>query len=315
MERRRAFVIFNPASGRGDGARRLSTYLELLERHLPEVRCAETLGPGDECRLADEALSSDVDLVVAVGGDGTWGNVADRVVRSGRDDVALGLLAAGTGNDFGRNFALERRSPEEAVRILAEGTVRRVDVGRVLTPAHPHGRDAEGPVIGRHFLNLIGFGFDVAVIEATWGARFLRGELLYKVTSLQQLFGYRGVHLRLAPTDEPVVEGDHLMLTISNGPFFGGSFPIAPAADIADGLLDAVAIADASPLTRMKLFGAAAKGQHVLSPHVHTRRSHEFRVRFAEPPRFELDGDVWVAHTNEVVIEAVQGALPVVCPH
>ena len=312
----RAFVIFNPASGQGRGARYMNRLLGLLGQHLPGFEHAVTQGPGGESVLTEEALADGrFDLIVAVGGDGTWSNVADRLVASGRDDVAFGLLAAGTGNDFGRNFGLLERGPDEAVRTLAEGRITIVDVGRVVTRGTPMG--TAGSVVGagegRHFLNLVGFGFDVAVIEDAAGARMLRGAMLYKVTALKNLFSFPGVDLELT-SDEPTVEGKQLMLTISNGPFFGGAFPIAPAAELNDGLLDACAIGDAPPLKRARLFHMAEKGEHVLSPFVHTRRSGRFTVSFAEPPKYEVDGEVWRADETEVVVVVVPRALRIVVP-
>jgi diacylglycerol kinase (ATP) len=313
---RRAFVVFNPASGRGLGARRMERYLSLLETHLPGFRHGITTRPGEESGLAEQALRDGFELIVAVGGDGTWGSVADRIIASGRDDVALGLLAAGTGNDFGRNFGISTHTPEDAVRTLAEGRVVRVDAGRVTsagsrTAAGPEMPGTTGP---RYFINVVGFGFDVAVIEAARGARFLKGELLYKVTTLRKLFTFRGVPLTLTPHREPLVDGRHLMVTISNGPFFGGSIPIAPAAELTDGMLDACAIGDANALGRAALFHQTSVGRHMLSPRVHSRRDTGFLLTFEAAPKYEVDGDVWQADGTEVAIEVAPNALSIVVP-
>ena len=314
-EDRRVFVIFNPASGRGGGARRINRFLSLLEKDLPGFEHAGTSRAGEEGLLADQAISDGFNVIVAVGGDGTWSNVADRIVVSERNDVALGLLASGTGNDFGRNFGVSMRSPEVAVRTLAGGVVRKVDVGRIVTGGTPLGKRSDSSEIarGRHFLNLIGFGFDVAVIEDTAGARFLRGELLYKATALKNLFSYRGVPLELEG-EGPSVDGEQLMLTISNAPFFGGGFLIAPDAKLNDGRLDACAIGNTPPFTRLALFNAAPKGRHVESHHVEIRQSVRFSVRFASPPKYEVDGELWQAESAEVIVEAVANALPVIVP-
>ena len=312
---RRVFVIFNPASGRGRGARRISRFLSLLEKHIPGFTHAATSRAGEESVLAEQAIAEGFNLIVAVGGDGTWSKVADRIVDSGKENVALGLLASGTGNDFGRNFGVSMRNPEMAVRTLARGVVRGVDVGRVVTSATPL-RAQAGPrrtSKGCNFFNLVGFGFDVAVIEDTAGARFLRGELLYKVTALKNLFSYSGVPLVLEG-DGPTVDGEQLMLTISNAPFFGGGFLIAPEAQLDDGLLDACAIGNTPAFTRWRLFNAAPKGRHVRSPHVQMRQSARFSVRFSTPPKYEVDGELWQAEGAEVIIEAVPQALQVVVP-
>ncbi len=312
---RRVFVIFNPASGRGRGARRIDSFLSLLEKHLPGFSTAGTSSPGEESLLADRAITEGFDLIVAVGGDGTWSNVADRIVASGKENVALGILACGTGNDFGRNFGISIRDPERAVQILANGVVRTVDVGRVVTRATPlrAGEDPLSPSEGRHFLNLVGFGFDIAVIEDAAGARFLRGELLYQLTALKNLFSYSGVTLVLEG-DGPTVDGEQLMLTISNAPFFGGGYLIAPEAELDDGLLHACAIGNTPAFTRWRLFNAAPKGRHVLSKHVQMRQSGRFSVRFSAPPRYEVDGELWQAEDSEVIVEAVPRALSVVVP-
>ena len=313
------FVIFNPASGRGRGARRIPLYRELLDRHLQSYEWESTTGPGEETALADRALAGGARLLVTVGGDGTWSQVADRVVASARSDVVLGLLASGTGNDFARSLGLSYDDPEHAVAALAAGRTRRIDVGRVISEWRPCARPEmaiaepwrDSP---RHFLNLVGFGFDVAVIDATQRARFLKGELLYKATAAQQLFFFRSPHLHLSDGGGWSTEGRHLILTVSNGRIFGGGFPIAPEADLQDGRLDACAIADASPLGRARLFNLAAKGRHVGARGVSLRQDEAFTVRFDGPLRYEVDGDVLQSRTGEVRLEAVPSALSVIVP-
>ena len=251
-------------------------------------------------------------MVAAAGGDGTWSNVADRVVASGRDDVAFAMLPNGTGNDFGRSLGFHPSDAAEAVNVLARGVTRRVDVGRVDTlSASAHVPDRREP---RHFLNLIGFGFDVAVIDAAAGAVLLKGELLYKVTALQQLFRFPGVRFGLHGDGGAERDGRHLMLTVSNGRFFGGGFPIAPTARADDGLLHACCISDAPPLTRLQLFNLAEKGRHVESDRVEVLHDRAFRLTFDAPPRFEMDGDVRQAAEAEVVVRVLPGALTVVAP-
>lgn len=312
---RRAYVIFNPASGRGRGARRQSTYLELLRAHLPGFEYGVTQHPGDEYRLVDEAIAAGFDTLVAVGGDGTWSHVADRILASGQSDLRLGLLPSGTGNDFGRSLGLRFDDPASAVRALASGTTRRIDAGRILTPSAPaEPGTASTPTAQRrvrHFLNLVGFGFDIAVIDAAAGARFLRGEALYKITALQQLFRFPGIHAEVHGVSGLVGRGRHLMVTISNSPFFGGGFPIAPKAKVEDGLLHACMIGDAAPFRRMKLFGDAGKGRHVDSDEVSVVDGHRFSARFEAPPRFEADGDVFAIDGTELEIEILPGALEV----
>ena len=283
-----------------------------MEESLERVEFATTSRPGGEQELADRATGEGYDVVVAVGGDGTWSNVADRLLASGRDDVALGILPSGTGNDFGRNLGYDPGDPVEAVRVLAEGQSRRVDVGRLETPsASDHTPESWE---ARHFLNVLGFGFDVAVIDAAARARFLRGELLYKVTALQQLSRFPGFecHIRSSGGEDRV--GRHLMLTVSNGRYFGGGFPIAPEARVADGRLHACRIEDASPFARLRLFNMAERGRHVRSERVEIIDDAGFRLEFERPPRFEMDGDVRRAVAAALEVRVLPSALRVIAP-
>jgi diacylglycerol kinase (ATP) len=305
-------VIFNPAAGRGRGLKRIESYRRLLEGTLDDVRFASTSRPGEERDLAERAVADGYDVVVAVGGDGTWSNVADRLLASGRDDVALAVLPNGTGNDFGRNLGYDPGDAAEAVRALAEGHTRRVDAGYVSSSSAslhaPNRRES------RYFLNVVGFGFDVAVIEASARARLLKGELLYKVTALQQLFRFRGFECEVAGHSSGRRQGRHLMLTVSNGRFFGGGFPIAPGGDVADGKLHACRIEDAAPLTRLRLFNLAERGLHVRSERVEVLSDTSFRLTFAGPPKFEMDGDLRLSAGPTVDVEIRPGALLVVAP-
>ena len=293
----------------------MERYRRLLDESLDDVTYGATTRPGEERDLAARACDDGYDVVVAVGGDGTWSNVADRLVASGRDDVALGILPSGTGNDFGRNFGYDPRNPEVAVRVLAEGHTRPVDVGRVDTlSASEHDPERNE---ARHFLNLIGFGFDIAVIDAAAGARFLRGELLYKLTALQQLFRFPGIGARVewgSVVGGGVRDQHLLMLTVSNGAYFGGGFPIAPEATVDDGRLHACLIGDAAPFQRLKLFNLAERGRHVGADEVEIIDEGAFRLTFAAPPRFEMDGDVRQSAEPVVEVRSLPGALKVVAP-
>jgi diacylglycerol kinase (ATP) len=306
----RHYVIFNPASGRGRGLKRIETYRRLLEEQLDDVTFGVTAGPGDERDLAETAIAEGYDVIVAVGGDGTWSNVADRILASGRADVALGILPNGTGNDFGRNLGYDPAKAEHAVATLAAGHHRTVDVGRVETlSASEHVPDRLEP---RHFLNLIGFGFDIAVIDAAAGARFLSGELLYKITALQQLFRFPGIQAEVRSAGGAARSGEHLMITVSNGRYFGGGFPIAPEATVDDGVLHVCRIKDAPPFTRLKLFNLAERGRHVTSDFVEILNESAFTLTFPEPPRFEMDGDVRQAAEATIEVRLLPGALKVV---
>jgi diacylglycerol kinase (ATP) len=257
-----------------------------------------TSAKGDERTVALRAIEEGVETIVAVGGDGTWGNVANAILNSGAD-VRLALLAAGTGNDFAKTLGAPANDFDATARLVAQGSEKAVDVGRIE---------------GRYFLNVTGFGFDIAVLEDIDTIRWLKGDAVYLYSALRQLFGYGGIDIDVA---SPVLTRGtvkHLMLIIANGKNFGGSFHIAPDASVTDGQLDAIAIAVAPPLRRMRLFGAATKGTHVAHPEVHTEQARCFTLSFPTPPAYETDGEYNRASSTRLEVCCVPRALRVVVP-
>lgn len=306
-------MIFNPASNGGRGARRIPRYLELLRRHLPSFQYRTTSRSGEEGPLAEEAIRRGFRVLAVAGGDGTWSTVADRILCMAPREAALGILPAGTGNDFGRNLGLPGGDLELAVRALAEGSFVQVDAGQIVTGCRHEEREAS-PRSGRYFLNVVGFGFDVAVVDRSKSARFLRGALLYKATAFGQLFRYRGFQSVLEDGRAFRLEDHTLMLTLTNGRNFGGGFAVAPEARLQDGLLHACHIRNVGPVGRLSLFQKVARGRHSGNPHVTLRASRRFRVTVQGRARFEIDGDLYEAPEGVVEAAILPRGLRVVAP-
>jgi len=288
----------NPAAGRGRRRARLHDYLTLLKHHIGPFEPATTERAGDEVRLLDDALLRGVDRIVALGGDGTWSAAADRILSSGRRDVALGLLPVGTGNDFGKSIGVRHERIQDVMRAIADRTTRVVDAGLVG---------------GRYFLNVVGMGFDIAVIDDAEKTPLLKGDFLYRFCAIKQLFRFPGIELSVTAGEGPPRPFRLLMLTISNANYFGGSFHIAPQAKLDDGKLDLVAIRDASPARRAKLFGAVSKGAHAGLPEVEIISAPSFEIHFARTLRYEADGEVY-ASASPLRVAVVPRALSVCAP-
>ena len=293
-----AYVVFNPQSGKGRGQKLVAPVLEALARVGVQVEHGLTQKAGDESRLTLEALERGHETVVAVGGDGTWSNVADALLKSGKP-ARLGLVPAGTGCDLAKSLGIPPRDVEACARIVQAGAVKRIDVGRVEE---------------RHFVNVVGFGFDIAVLEDSWKVRYLGGDLLYVYCALRQLAFFPGFPVEMAVDGGPVERRDLMMLIIANARVFGGGFKIAPRADLADGRLDAVAFGNMRLARRLPLMVRLLQGSHESSPEVATALGRSFSLRFEQPPAYETDGEWNRARSTELRIETVPEALQVLVP-
>jgi diacylglycerol kinase (ATP) len=291
------FVVFNPMSGKGRGGRLVAPVLEALSGG-PDMDHGLTQKAGDEERVTEQALHRGFRRIVAVGGDGTWSNVGNAIVKSGVD-ASLGLVAGGTGCDLAKSLAIPARDVSAAAATIKGGNSRLIDIGKVE---------------GRYFLNIAGFGFDIAVIEDSWKVRWLGGDLLYLYCALRQLYSYRGFPVEMSVDGGPAVSRDLMMLVIANARIFGGGFKIAPGADLADGLLDAVAISNLPFARRLPIMLRVMRGTHGGSPDVSMAVGREVRLRFREPPAYETDGEWRRARSAELLVETAASAIRVLVP-
>jgi diacylglycerol kinase (ATP) len=292
----RIFVVVNPRAGKGRGQRVAVAALDTLSRSA-EVAHAFTARQGDEGVLAEGALRDGYRTVVAVGGDGTWSRVGDALVRSGVR-ARLGLVAGGTGCDFAKSLGIPV-DPRAAAQVVLAGRVRQVDVGRVGA---------------RHFLNVCGFGYDVAVLEDSWRVGWLSGAPLYVWCALRQMRAYHGFRARVQADGQPEQEQDLLMLIVANARFFGGAFRIAPEAELDDGAFDVVNCPNVPLLRRLALMARLMRGTHARAPEVRLSRSPSVRLTFQEPPAFETDGEWNKAQERELTVECLPRALSVLAP-
>ena len=290
-------VIVNPASGRGRGARTLPAVRDAFAAvGVSEVRLTEVRE--GERAVARRAIDDGFATLVAVGGDGTWGNVANGILASGAD-VRLALIAAGTGNDFAKTVGAPMNDIPLTAKLSVDGPDTRVDVGKIED---------------QFFLNIAGFGFDIAVLEDIPKIPLLRGDAVYIVSALRQIVGYGGVEIGVSTSAGDRGKLRHLMLVIANAKNFGGAFKIAPQASLTDGKLDAIAIYDAPAMKRLGLFAAAVKGTHVTKPGVTVEQSAKFSLAFSSPPAYETDGEYRQAKNAALEVACLPGALRVVVP-
>lgn len=211
----------------GVAARRALRALEGRGAFWSDLEITVTQHSGHARELAREAAERGDAKLLAVGGDGTANEVAWGLLGS---ETALGLVPAGSGNGLARGIGLPA-DPRRALLALEHAVVRRIDVG--------FAND-------RPFLNVAGIGFDAAVGAAFHersqaGAR--RGLLGYVWAGLALAFQHRVEPLTIEGTLSSL-PSRALLLTVANGPQYGGGATIAPGARLDDGRLDVIVIED-----------------------------------------------------------------------
>jgi YegS/Rv2252/BmrU family lipid kinase len=221
----RNLVVLNPVAGQADTNRVLRLLAGAFAVRRSAFDVVETGGPGDAERFAREAAEQGYRAVVAVGGDGTVGEVITGLAGTG---VPLGIVPKGTGNQVAFNLGLPR-GIEAAVDVVVNGITVPMDLGQVAQ--------------GRYFAVAAGTGWDAAVVKLAtrelkdrWGF----GAYLYaalKVGATPPTTRYRitadGEALEM---DAAMVLAANMGLIVTNPQAF--NFRIAPSATHLDGKLD-----------------------------------------------------------------------------
>ena len=101
--KKKIVFIMNPISGTSSKAAIPSLIESTLNKELFEYEIRMTERAGHASEIATEAKNNHVDIVVAVGGDGTINEVARSIVHS---DTALGIIPCGSGNGLARHLLI-----------------------------------------------------------------------------------------------------------------------------------------------------------------------------------------------------------------
>jgi diacylglycerol kinase (ATP) len=291
-------VILNPAANRGN----MEHYRTILRQRLqqePQAEYVETTRQGEAQERAQQA-AQDGRPVIVVGGDGSVHEVVNGLLKVGRR-VPLGIVAAGSGNDYAWNTLKLPHDPAEAIE--------RAFTGRLVDS------DA-GIVNGRYFANSFSVGLDADIaVAAGWMKKipFMSGQRLYYSTTVKQLlFGYQRCPWLTLTVDSNEDGGEaslrrYVLMAVTNGPTYGAGFRINPTADYADGMLDVCTISY-TPLPRaLKLLPLVQKGQHDGLPEVTFYRARSVHIASQKKVNIQMDGETTNATSFDAKI--LPGAL------
>jgi YegS/Rv2252/BmrU family lipid kinase len=263
-----------------------------------------TAGPGDGAVLARRALEEGCTVLVAVGGDGTLGEVVNGYLDAPdvlRDRAALATWPAGSGCDFARHVGAPA-DPQQLATVLTAGTVRRLDVGRVTC------RDALGRPTHRHFLNVAACGLagEVAVALQRRG-KALGGPFTYFVEAVRVIARARPHPIQLAFDGLPEPPTPYHLVALANTSTFGGGMRVAPGADPTDGWLDLVTVGAVSRGELLALLTRVRRGRHIGRPGVTLRRVRQVQVTGEGSGPLNVDGEAW--GKLPAVFEILPGAI------
>ena len=281
-----AVFLYNPESGKGKIARNvgcISTIFQAYGYDVTPQRIDFAVNPFDG--------NETIDLMVVAGGDGTVNYAVNAMKRKGLD-IPIGVIPAGTANDFAGAVGMSRE-PLEAARQIASGSVERVDCGRV--------NDL-------YFVNIFSFGIFTTTSQRTPDERKHKiGKLAYIIEGVKEFRTMHAVPLEIEADGERF-DLRSLMVLIFNGETAGG-FHLARRSSIKDGLFDCILLEKRSFFrSTLAMCRYLAGGSPKIVRHLRAQRI-DIRSSVNEPT--DVDGQKGAEFPLH--IECLAGGLRVMC--
>lgn len=296
----RTLVVMNPAAGQLDADRALRLLAGAFAVRGAGFDVVQTAGAGDAEGAARRAVAEGYRAVVAVGGDGTVGEVIAGLAGT---DVPLGIIPKGTANQVAANLGIPRFI-EGAVEVAVNGVPARIDLGRLDD--------------GRYFALAAGAGWDAAVIAGA--TRKLKNRLgfgAYLFSGLRVGVVPPSADFRIVADGREVHVRAAMVLLANMGDYIANVMPpvgvsIGPDVSFQDGLLDVCIFAPRSAGDVAALLWRISRRRYRGDDRLIYLQASHVRVEADLPVVTEVDGEV-IGHTP-LVASAAPGAVTVLVP-
>ena len=252
---KKVILFYNPAAGNGLFTNHLDDIIARFQKNNRVVVPIRSFGEtGIAEFLADldkNTYQEEYSQILVAGGDGSINYCVNAMLENGID-LPLGILPAGTANDFAYYFGIPN-DIEKMIEIAAGSYTVPVDVG---------------VVNGRYFINVAAIGQVVGVSQKTDPAlKNTLGVLAYYLTGLSEFPSLKPIKVKLTTNDKTYNEKMYFMV-VMNGRSAGGFKNVSPDSDINDGMLDVMLFREIPTLEMPGFFVRVLHGTHLKSNHV-----------------------------------------------
>ena len=289
MKKRIRFII-NPISGGVKKAKVPQMIEQYLNRDLFEYDIAITQYKQHAKSIAYESAQEGIDIVCAVGGDGSVHEVGTALIGT---NCTMAIIPTGSGNGLARHLKIPLKTPQAIQNINDLNTIR---MDTILANDKP-------------FLGVGGYGFD-AFIAKRFDEYHIRGFWGYTQLVYEEYFSYDPPKMKIILENE-TIKGNFILCSIANSSEFGNGFCISPQSSVSDGQLELVLLRKFSWWRTMgvisRFFSKKIEGSRYI-------RIHPFQKAriILEEPLAHYDGEPFTVR-NEINIEIIPASLNVLC--
>ncbi|MEK3975912.1 MULTISPECIES: diacylglycerol/lipid kinase family protein [unclassified Psychrobacillus] len=224
-------------------------------------------------------------LIIAIGGDGTIHEILSGLI--GYNHVRVGVVSAGSGNDFGRTFFVFKTIEQLNEYVLEFQSSEYMDMGTLKTNSEKF-----------HFVNNAGFGFDAHVVYAAnnsswkkWLNRLGLGKLVYILYLVKELFCFQKFSFSLLNKEDEIKFEDVWFITVCNQPYFGGGMKISPSSLPNDSLIELTIVHHLKRTKLLFIFGTVFFGKHTAYKEIKQIQAKEFTIQMNDEVYGHVDGE------------------------
>ena len=262
--------IINPISGGQNKADIIKVIPELLDANRFEISIAQTEYAGHAAEIAQKAVAENMEIVVAVGGDGTINEVASQLVNT---TTALAIVPCGSGNGLARDLKISLRY-KKAIQQINKLEFKKIDVG---------------VCNNQYFFSLAGVGYDAKVAyDFNKGKRRKFAGYLWAI--FKDYFNVKNQPFEIELENEKIFD-PYFLVTVANCSQWGYNVKVAPGAKLDDGLFIV------NFCKKPSIFSVIPFGIKLLAGKIEHSRYADFKttknISITSPKEFfyHLDGD------------------------
>ncbi|WP_158734940.1 diacylglycerol kinase family protein [Alteribacillus sp. YIM 98480] len=291
-----ALLLINGNSGQDVIQKNIELTAGILASYIEKVVIQQTKYKGHTEKICKEAANQ-FEVIFIIGGDGTLHECVNGLAELDNPPVT-GILPGGTCNDFSRSLQIPQPL-KRAAETLIKGKVRYLDIGRMND---------------RYFSNFYGIGLIAETsenINENW--KGVLGKVSYFISAMQMVNNTRPFSFTLE-TKEQTVEGEAVMVLISNGNFIGTNQLPFQNNVMDDGEFDIFIISEGGAALLREYFNA--KNPFVWEADqsdVQHYRSSYVRLETSQPMTADTDGELYM--TTPVTINNQHQKLPFLIPN
>jgi diacylglycerol kinase (ATP) len=250
----------------------------ITEKHLVEF----TEYAGHAVDLAEGLARKKVDVVVAVGGDGTLNEVLNGIIRVSTN-VILALIPMGTANDFSKTIGVNK-NVDQFISLIKNNMIRTIDIGKVTCLN-------KGGKIERYFINIADAGLGGYVANTLNNSKKLLGaNFTYFKAIIKGMIRFKKplVNIKVGEID---YNGKLMSIAICNGTTFGSGLIISPEAILNDAKFHVTLLGNVTLFDYFRNLKKLKKGIKLTHPHVHYYTASKIQLNTYEMCEVEADGE------------------------